>query len=302
MGRGIALILLLLSAALSGCGDRSTVATPSAPAASPTAALPADGRVRVATTVLDDGDGPELCLGGVADSLPPQCGGPPISGWNWEDHPDADSAGGVRWGDFVLVGDWDGSAFTSTEARPWTEADLPAPEEYDFSTPCPEPEGGWRVVDDAMASPGDMTRAMRVAEELSDYALAWVDQSINPSWEEWESSDATPSREVEEALNDPAYSVLNVGVTDDLAGAEAAVSEVWGGALCVHHAANSFTRLEEVTEELRELPGSLDAQFGTVDNRVHLTVIHDDGSIQAWVEEEYGAGMVEVSSALQPVD
>jgi hypothetical protein len=42
--------------------------------------------VTTVATVLQEGDGPpELCLGGVAESFPPQCGGPEIAGWDWED-------------------------------------------------------------------------------------------------------------------------------------------------------------------------------------------------------------------------
>ena len=32
-----------------------------------------------------------------------------------------------------------------------------------------------------------------------------------------------------------------------------------------------------------------------------LEVIYDDGLIQAWVDQEYGEGVVEVTSALHPV-
>jgi hypothetical protein len=35
---------------------------------------------------------------------------------------------------------------------------------------------------------------------------------------------------------------------------------------------------------------------------VWLGVVHDDGSIQAWVDQEYGEGLVRVSSALVPAD
>jgi len=35
---------------------------------------------------------------------------------------------------------------------------------------------------------------------------------------------------------------------------------------------------------------------------VDLPVVHDDGSIQAWADEEYGVGVVEVTSALTPVE
>ena len=31
-------------------------------------------------------------------------------------------------------------------------------------------------------------------------------------------------------------------------------------------------------------------------------MIHDDGSVQAWVDEEYGKDVVVVTSALEPVE
>jgi hypothetical protein len=146
------------------------------------------------------------------------------------------------------------------------------------------------------------TGCVRVAEALPDYGLLWVDQSINPYWDEWQESDGTPSLEVQQAMNDPRWTILNVGVTDDLARAEAAIREVWGGPLCVSKLANTFARLREVAEDLRDLPGNLTPQFGSISNRVELPVVHDDGSIQAWVDEEYGKDVVVVTSALEPVE
>lgn len=300
MGRGIVSVLLLAVVA-SGCGEaNSGAAGPGVPATSPTAALAADRPVTVTATVLDGGDGPELCLGGVADSLPPQCSGPPIRGWDWDDHPEADFANDVRWGEFVLVGGWDGTTFSATESRlagadDWAQADAGGP-----STPCEEPEGGWAVLDPATTTTSARGRANRVAEALPDYGLLWVDQSINPRWQDYEDGDW--SLEVQQAMNDPAYTVLNVGVTDDLAGAEAAVREVWGGPLCVSRVANTFARLREVAGELQDLPGGLGAQFGSISNRVELPVVHDDGSIQAWVDEEYGQDVVVVTSVLEPAE
>ncbi len=68
------------------------------------------------TTVLQKDDGPpELCLGGVAESFPPQCGGPEITGWDW-DAVEADSAQGTTWGGYEVEGTWDGETFHLTEA------------------------------------------------------------------------------------------------------------------------------------------------------------------------------------------
>jgi hypothetical protein len=72
--------------------------------------------VSAVATVLQDGDGPpELCLGGVAESLPPQCGGPEIAGWDWGTV-EADAAQGTTWGEYVVEGTWDGETFHLTKA------------------------------------------------------------------------------------------------------------------------------------------------------------------------------------------
>ncbi|HEV2796500.1 MAG TPA: hypothetical protein VGV65_02690, partial [Nocardioides sp.] len=77
---------------------------------------------------------------------------------------------------------------------------------------------------------------------------------------------------------------------------------VWGGALCVSRFANTQDRLRQVAEQLRDLPGSLSSGYGSISNTVEISVVHDDGSIQAWADEEFGAGVVTVTSALRPVD
>lgn len=70
--------------------------------------------VRALGTVLDDGSGPQLCLGPVAASYPPQCAGPPVEGWDWEALEGDETAAGVTWGVYAVWGDWDGETFTVT--------------------------------------------------------------------------------------------------------------------------------------------------------------------------------------------
>ena len=54
----------------------------------------------------------------------------------------------MRWGEFVVTGTLDGEEFTVETAtvdrrdQPQSSPDVPLP-----STPCPEPPGGWRVLD-----------------------------------------------------------------------------------------------------------------------------------------------------------
>lgn len=60
--------------------------------------------IEVTTTLIDSGDGPKLCLGVVADSLPPQCGGPIVDGLDmvgW-----TEEAQSVRWGERTVVVTW----------------------------------------------------------------------------------------------------------------------------------------------------------------------------------------------------
>jgi hypothetical protein len=117
-------VLTTLVLAGSACGgdDSDDVArdpASSASAAPPDAAVP-DGPVRTRdlATVMDTGS-PELCLGPVAESYPPQCGGPALLGWDWARHDGTyDEQGDIRWGTYALTGTWDGTAFTATDAVP----------------------------------------------------------------------------------------------------------------------------------------------------------------------------------------
>lgn len=116
--------LLLSAPVLAACGsgdDGSAVDAGADPGETMPASVPAaDGTVhtRDVVTVMDDG-GPELCLGAVAESWPPQCGGPAVEGWDWADHKGMfESQRGVRWGQFSVSGTWDGETFAVRDAVP----------------------------------------------------------------------------------------------------------------------------------------------------------------------------------------
>lgn len=223
-------LLVLLVLLLAGCGG-GTVDTADDPADDPAdparggamptrvPAAPGEVRTRGIVTVLDDGDRPELCLGAVAESWPPQCGGPPLVGWDWRRQVEVpgqpgggaggageprsfERAGGVRWGQYALTGRWDGTALTLTTAIP---AAL-----YDAVREEPEPEPP-RPQD-----PPDGATLERIAGDLG-----------------------------------------------------------------------------------RALPG---AQSSSVqDGRVHVDVVYDDGSLQAWADGRYGPGVVMLTPALVDV-
>ena len=299
--------LSALAFLLTACGDQteppsraddSGAPAASAPAASmPTAVPAASGPVRGIGTVLEADDGPQLCLGGVAESLPPQCGGPTIVNWSWVGvRGQFERAGGVRWGSFVVTGTFDGQHVTMTEDPitlalydPMMEPPGPDP----LATRCPEPDGGWTVVDRATTTEASLQEVMERAAALDGYGGAWLDQSINPASQE------PPSEGMERAMNDPTKLVVNVLVTGDPATAEKTLREVWGGALCVTRSEHTEAELTAIQQELSGLPGLLasDAQF----DRASVQVLYDDGSLQAWADATYGTGLVEVTSALEPV-
>lgn len=299
--------------ALAGCGPADSEPEPgtgSGSAPSPIARpVPAAGELlttRYATTVLDDGDGAELCLGGVAESYPPQCGGPRLVGWDWADHEGAyEEANGVRWGDFLLVGSYDGEEFTVEEVldeAEWPEPTVPA-EPVDFTTPCPEPDGGWQVVDPELTTEETMYAAFEAAAQLDGYAGAWMDQSINPASGQDASADDTAADDVEDTMNDPELTIVNVRVTGDPAVAEEQLREVWGGPLCVSVAEHTEAELQEIQSRLHEeVPGVLSSGVESTANRLFVGVVYDDGSIQAELDEIHGDGVVQVDSALVPVE
>lgn len=162
---GLPTLLLVTSLALGGCGsDGDDVASdPGGSGGSgegrPTAVPTADGDVRSRNlvTVMDkdtNDDLVELCLGPVAESYPPQCGGPAITNWDWASVDGMfEEEGDVRWGMFAVTGTWDGTAFAQVEAIPAALYD-PMPEE-----PPVYPEPSRDYTDEELAG---------FAEELMD--------------------------------------------------------------------------------------------------------------------------------------
>lgn len=157
-------VLLLLTWSLAACGNGSGDATatdpgsePSATNPSPTAVPAAPGRVRTRNlvTVMDTGT-PELCLGAVAESYPPQCSGPKLVGWDWADHDGTyEKSGTTRWGVYVVTGTWDGTSFTFEDAVPGAVYD-PMPED---PVPLPDP-GTDYTADELAAIAEDLGRAL----------------------------------------------------------------------------------------------------------------------------------------------
>ncbi|PKH37480.1 hypothetical protein SAMN05192575_101463 [Nocardioides alpinus] len=272
--------VLLLALPLAACSTEEDMrAVDPAGAGEPTASAPSDavptpvpdGEVRTSglVTVLDAGTGPQMCLGAVAESYPPQCGGPAVEGFEWGDV-GFEEASGVKWGSYALTGTFDGTTFTATDAIPAALYDAMAePQEDALGAACESPA----TTDTDKATPEDMDATLAAASALPGYATAWLTGTT-----------------------------INVAVTEDAAGAETALRETWGGQLCVTTVEKTDADLNAINIELQDALGASLLTSGSFQpDTLDAQVVFDDGSIQEWVDATYGEGLVRVSSALNPV-
>ncbi len=202
----LAAVLAASVMVVAGCAASATPSGPPPPAGN--AALPdpvtSDDLIAQGTVLQIGDEDPQLCLGAVAESYPPQCSGPVIKGWDWASAEQSETASDVTWGTYAVQGTWDGTAFTVTgDVIPLSLYDPPA---------ALDPRG-----EEANAGSTPESELLRVMEDL--------DESRSPTV-------------VTTALHN---------------------GYLW------------------------------------------LTVIYDDGTVQEFVDEKYGAGVVAVQSALRPV-
>ena len=268
-------LLLLTLCAVAACGGG--------------VASTADGgpvRYEVTALVLESPEhGPELCVGGVAQSLPPQCGGVTVLGWDWAAVEGEESANGTTWGgDYRVVGTFDGTALTLTEPPRPAEPQRPVDR---LGPACPEPPGGWTAPDPARTDDGALQAAMRVALAHPEHAGLWV-------------SGDGPGTEA------PEQRVLNVALAADPAAHEAELRAQWGGPLCVVRQERRLEELRRIQEALSTVAPELGLSLtGTsVDvtrGVVELGVVAVDDAQQAALDDRYGAGVVEVTPALRPL-
>jgi hypothetical protein len=283
----IPLLLLLLSA----CAERDPDA-----GAPGQAAAGKEHRYEATGTVLQSpAHGPELCLGGVLDSLPPQCSGLPIPNWRWDQVTGQESRGGTIWGVYQLVGTYDGAAFTVIRAdRPRAVPRPSAAERFkdEPKSPCPVPAGGWPVPDQATATETDLHATLRAAQAEPDFAGAWLSY-LEPMGGN--------------VAEEPGEFVLNVAFTGDLERHEADLRTGWGGRLCVTRQHRTMTRLHQIQDELMGAVGKdlglrvLSTGLSDDENIVHLEVLVLDEQARRAIQARYGAGAVRVTAILTPV-
>ncbi|MBP2703006.1 hypothetical protein JOL79_04210 [Microbispora sp. RL4-1S] len=279
--------------ALTACGSAGGAAEKAAGGETP--AVPRTRYQADATVLSDARHGPQLCAD-VLQSMPPQCSGPDVAGWDW-DAVKHSSQGGTSWGEYHVVGTWDGTRLTLTEpARP-AAGRQGSPD--DLTSPCPEPAGGWRPVAPAKATGEAMDAVLARARALPGYAGSWLDQSY---LDEIDGYDDTDRRWVERYANDPKRLVLNLRFTGDPAAREAAIREVWGGALCLSRARHTEAELRALQERAtKEIKGIVSASVDQFAERVELGVWVVTPELRREVDERYGKGLVALNGFLTPV-
>lgn len=286
-----ALVATALLLALAGCAASDQGGGAAAPPAEP-----GERRYQATGMVLESPDhGPQLCLGVILTSFPPQCEGLPIPNWRWVKVEGEQAADGTTWGSYQVVGAYDGDSFTVDRAAPAPPEPQPSPEEQfkdEAKSPCQEPAGGWELPDPARGTHRHLESVARVARAEPDFAGMWVSYL------------APMGNNVAE---DPGEFVLNVTFTGDLARHQAELRPRWGGRLCVAQHPRSYRQLEAIQRELqgevgREL-GLRVLGTGLVENAnaVSLTVTVLEEQARAAIDARYGSGTVQADAALRPV-
>jgi len=269
----------------------------------------------VATVLEDDGHGPQLCLGAVAESYPPQCGGLDITNWTWDDvqhepqQPNDPDLGVIttKWGEYVVVGTYDPAAqtFTLTErARSAKPSDYEQQPELDLSTPCEEPDGGWATTSEAEVT----SAAERIAQaNQSDDGTAITEPpATDDGWIArygglWQSSDPL---------------ALNVAVAAPGEGDEgferhpgATIRTFYAGPLCIVPATSSLAELQHIQDEITADAQSELSSVG-VDvplNKVVVELPAPNAELERDLAERYGdavrinvTGLVPIEPAVVP--
>jgi hypothetical protein len=290
MAMKLGIVAALVALLVTGCG-RAPSGEPVVPQAQPS--TDTDQLFEASTTVLEsDEHPPMLCLGGIEQSLPPQCGDVPIDNWSWDDVTGEESRAGTTWGEFHVEGTFDGASFTVTKAGPPERDPIEMGEGDPIDTPCDEPDGGWKASDPSLSTEDDMYRAIDAARTAPDFAGVWIDY-IEETYTEIDTTEGNV--------------ILNAAFTGNLDSHRSELEELWGGPLClVEHdrALNDLTKLRNrVFDEAQSEFGLqiLTSDVSEVTGLITIGVVWIDDQTKQAFEERYGPGTIEFEPALLPV-
>lgn len=280
--RALALALLL---ALTGCAGRSSPRADPTP--TPTGRDP-NQVYRVGGVMLENAaHGPELCRS-VLTSLPPQCGGTPVTPWSWDGVAGVERVGAVTWAHVSIYVTYDGTTFHAVSPPP----SPPPPSHPSWPKPpmpCPEPSGGWVTTDWNRARPGNVDAVHAYGHDQPDFAGLWVSRPAG----------------LDVSKTPMGQGILVVAFTGDLDRHERRLRELWGGPLCVTRLEHTYADLVRIQNELRTDKSDVLRYAGSgIDeshNVVHADVFVADRWTQAYVDAKWGAGAVTLEGWLQPV-
>jgi len=235
-------------------------------------------RYEVIAPVLETAErGTQLCLGQwMVSATPPLCDGPELDGWSWDFVGGGNPVGTGTWAEAYVAGVWDPATlvFTATEGRAPTAVEharfANSATKPDLSVPCPEPSGGWPARNQGW--PEDQVHM------IPGYAGSW---------------------------EDPTNQVVTVKFTGDLATAEAAVRQYYTDNLCVVPAQHSMDELVAISNQLMSM-SSVKFLWSQVyadatGEWVEAGVIVSDPERQAAFDQQYGEGVVRLTSRLRPL-
>jgi hypothetical protein len=152
---------------------------------------------------------------------------------------------------------------------------------------------GWTITDPHRLSNDDARAMTAAANAAPDFAGTWVDVSVT----------------VPRHGDTPAEQLYDFGFTGDVERHRAELQAIWGGPICVTQLPRTDAALRHIADEL-QLDPAVARSLGLrvlmalpldTEGRVWVEALFADDARQRAVDRRYGRGVVQLSSALQPV-
>ncbi len=219
---------------------------------------------------------------------PPQCGGVPIANWDWAAVEREETRAGTTWGEFHVVGTFDGETFTVTEVGP-PEPPVDSLRRVGVRQPLRAAAGGLgghRVVGQHRGRERVRPGAARL-RPFVDHVPEEADRGDRGSRARTSSMPSSPATRTATRPRSVSFGAGRYAWSPRTSRASASGA----GSIPRSNATSSGMGLSIVWSDLGSGSGQVD--IGVVLDR--------DGAAQATFDERYGPGVVVVTSALQPV-